>query len=192
MKNVLVLAPHPDDEVLGAGGTIKKYSDSGKNVYVLIITRGNPMYYTEEKIINVRQEARNAHKILGVKETVFLEFNAPDLDMTPKSQISKSISEHIYKWQITDLYVPHHGDIHVDHRVVFEAALVAARPKGNYTVKRIFAYETISETEWAHPFSHNAFMPTCFCDITKSFDYKVKALECFKSQISNNRSLECV
>lgn len=195
MKNILVLAPHPDDEVLGVGGLIKKYSDSGMNVYVLVVTRGNPKYYSEEKIINVRQEALNAHKILGVKETVFLEFFAPDLDITPKSQISKSISEHIIKWEITDLYVPHHGDIHIDHRVVFEAALVAARPKGNYTVKRIFAYETLSETEWAYPFSDYAFVPTHFVNVTKSFTFKVKALECFKSQMRkfpDNRSVECV
>jgi len=195
MKNILVLAPHPDDEVLGAGGILKKYSDSGVNGYVLVVTRGNPKYYPEEKIINVRQEARNAHSILGVKETVFLEFNAPDLDMTPKSEISKSIAEHILKWGITDLYVPHNGDIHIDHRVVFEAAMVAARPKGNYTIKRIFAYETLSETEWAHPFGHYAFVPTHFTNITETFEFKVKALECFKSQMRDfpdNRSIECV
>jgi LmbE family N-acetylglucosaminyl deacetylase len=195
MKNILVLAPHPDDEVLGAGGIIKKYSNTGIKVYVLVITRGNPKYYSEEKIINVRQEARNAHAILGVKETVFLEFNAPDLDMTPKSEISKSISKHIDKWKITDLYVPHHGDIHIDHKIVFEAALVSARPKGFYTVKRIYAYETLSETEWAHPFGHNAFVPTHFTDITDSFDFKIKALKCFKSQMRDfpdNRSTECV
>ena len=195
MKNILVIAPHPDDEVLGAGGIIKKYSDAGFHVYILVVTRGNPKYYSEAKIINVRQEALNAHKILGVKETAFLDFFAPDLDITPKSQISKAISEYLIKWQITDLYVPHLGDIHIDHRVVFESALVASRPKGNYTVQRIFSYETLSETEWAYPFNGYNFVPTHFVDVSDSISYKIEALKCFKSQIRDfpdNRSLECV
>ena len=74
MSNILIVAPHPDDEVLGCGGVMKKYADAGHNVYVLVVTRGTPKLYVEDRITNVRNEARQAHKILGVTETYFFDF----------------------------------------------------------------------------------------------------------------------
>ncbi|AFU68477.1 bacillithiol biosynthesis deacetylase BshB1 [Psychroflexus torquis ATCC 700755] len=195
MKKKLIIAPHPDDEVLGAGGVIKKFSKEGHEVYVLVITRGTPKYYSDEKIQNVRNEALEAHKILGVRQTVFLDFHAPELDMTSNAEISKAISEYISKWKITDLFIPHRGDIHNDHRKVFEASLVAARPVGNFTVKAIYAYETLSETEWAAPFSDDAFIPNHFVNISETMSYKFEAMQCFKSQIRDfpsTRSLETI
>ena len=195
MKKKLIIAPHPDDEVLGAGGVIKKFSKEGHEVYVLVITRGSPKYYSDEKIQNVRKEALEAHKILGVKQTAFLDFHAPELDITSNAEISKAISEYISKWKITDLFIPHRGDIHNDHRKVFEASLVAARPVGNFTVKAIYAYETLSETEWAAPFSYDAFIPNHFENISDTMSYKFEAMKCFKSQIRDfpsTRSLETI
>lgn len=195
MKNILVIAPHPDDEVLGCGGVMKKFSDSGERVYVLVISRGTPKYYPEDKIVNVRKEALNAHNLLGVSQTVFLDFHAPELDITNNAEISRAISKHIVEWDITDLFIPHRGDIHHDHRHVFEASLVSARPTGNYTVKNVYAYETLSETEWAAPFGDDAFIPTHFENITETIDYKLKAMQCFKSQVRDfpsTRSLETI
>lgn len=195
MKKVLVVAPHPDDEVLGCGGIIKKYSDQGQQVYVLVISRGTPKYYPEHKIVNVRKEARQAHDILGVKQTVFLDFHAPELDVTGNAEISRAISKHVLDWEITDLFIPHRGDIHHDHRSVFEASLVAARPTGKYTIKNVYAYETLSETEWAAPFSDDAFIPSHFENISDAFEYKLKAMQCFKSQVRDfpsTRSLETI
>lgn len=195
MKNILIVAPHPDDEVLGAGGVIKKYSTLGHKVYVLVVTKGSPKFYSDDRIKNVRQEALNAHKILGVQDTAFLDFLAPQLDLACKAEISDAIFKYLSQWKISDLFIPHRGDIHVDHRIVFEAALVAARPKCDYTVKRIYAYETLSETEWAPPFSDDAFIPSHFVEVTDSFLYKAKALECFKSQMEkfpSIRSIDCI
>lgn len=195
MKNILVIAPHPDDEVLGCGGIIKKYAGLGNQVFVLVVTRGTPKYYSEEKIQNVRSEARKAHELLGVKETYFLDFHAPELDVTSNAEISIAIAKIIKSLEIKDLYIPHRGDIHHDHRVVFEASLVAARPVNNQSVRNIYAYETLSETEWAAPFSDEAFIPTHFEDITDTFEYKNKAMLCFKSQVKpfpNTRSLEVI
>jgi LmbE family N-acetylglucosaminyl deacetylase len=195
MKKKLIIAPHPDDEVLGAGGVIKKFSKEGHEVYVLVITRGSPKYYSDEKIQNVRKEALAAHEILGVKQTVFLDFHAPELDITSNAEISKAISEYISNWKITDLFIPHRGDIHNDHRKVFEASLVAARPVGDFTVKAIYAYETLSETEWAAPFSDDAFIPNHFENISDTMSHKFEAMKCFKSQIRDfpsTRSLETI
>jgi len=195
MKKILIVAPHPDDEVLGCGGVIKKFSSQEHQVFVLVVTRGTPKYYSDEKIQNVRSEAKKAHQILGVKETQFLDFHAPELDLTGKAEISMSIAKCIKMWEITDLFIPHRGDIHHDHGIVFESSLVAARPVNNQSVKNIYAYETLSETEWAPPFSDDAFIPTHFEDVTKSFEDKNKAMSCFKSQVRpfpNTRSLEVI
>lgn len=195
MANILVLAPHPDDEVLGCGGVISKYSKTGDSVYVLIVTRGTPKLYNEEKIENVRREARCAHKILGVKETIFFDFHAPDLDITSRADISRSIAGVINEFKIDELYLPHRGDIHHDHGIVFHAGLVAARPVGKYSVKNIYCYETLSETEWAAPFGDDAFIPNHFVNIELEMEAKLEAMQCFKSQVRpfpSTRSLETI
>lgn len=192
-KNILIIAPHPDDEILGCGGVIAKYSSAGSRVYVLVVTRGTHKLYSAERIENVRQEALRAHALLGVKETVFLNFPAPELDIISLAEISREIADVIKRFSISDLYVPHRGDIHGDHRVVYNACLVAARPVGIYTVKSIYAYETVSETEWAPPFGDDAFIPAKFVDVSAFFDKKLEAMRCFISQLKpfpNPRSLE--
>jgi LmbE family N-acetylglucosaminyl deacetylase len=194
-NNILILAPHPDDEVLGCGGTIKKLANECNKVYVLVVTRGSSKFYSDDKIENVRNEALQAHKLLGVKHTFFLDFPAPELDTVPLADISLEISKILNEYKINVLYLPHRGDIHNDHRVVFNAGLVAARPVGDYSVKEIYAYETLSETEWAAPFGDDAFIPTCFVNIENTLDTKKEAMQCFKSQLKafpNPRSLETI
>lgn len=195
MKNILIVAPHADDEILGCGGVIYRKIKEGNNVSILIVTRGTPKLYSEERVLNVRKEAKESHKILGVNKTLFLDFHAPELDVTSSAEIARAISEVIISNKIDEMYIPHRGDIHSDHTVVANACFVAARPVNNCTVKAIYAYETLSETEWAPPFGDDAFIPTHFVDITDYFDFKLKAMECFKSQIKkfpNPRSLECI
>lgn len=195
LNNILVIAPHPDDEVLGCAGIIKRFSLRGDKIYVLIATRGKPEIYSKERIKNVREEALKAHKILGVTETRFLNFPAPDLDLISIAEISEAISKVIAEFKIDTLFLPHHGDIHHDHKAVFNASLVASRPVGNSGVKRIYSYETLSETEWAAPFCDEAFIPTHFVDITETFAFKLEAMKCYKSQLRefpNPRSLKSV
>jgi len=195
MKNIIVIAPHPDNEVLGCDRIMKKYAEAGDQVYVLVMTRGTAKFYSYERIENVRKEARNAHHILGVKETIFLDFPAPELDMVSISEISKAIADVIIKFNIQIVFLPHRGDIHHDHTIVFNAGLVASRPVEQYSVKEIYCYETLSETEWAAPFGDDAFIPTYFVNITEQIDSKLEAFKCFKSQIRpfpNSRSLETI
>lgn len=192
-SNVLVIAPHPDDEVLGCGGIIKKITSDGVEVFVLIISRGKRELFSEDRITNVRQEALNAHEILGVKETKFLDFPAPDLDLVSLAEMARSIAIVIHDYNIGTLYLPHRGDIHHDHKAVFNAGLVAARPTGKNSVKRIYSYETLSETEWAAPFGDDSFIPTRFVDISDVFNSKLDAMKCYKSQLRdfpNPRSLK--
>ncbi len=193
MKSILVVAPHPDDEVLGCGGTIKKAADNNEAVYILIVTKGSPKLYTDERIKIVRAEGLRAHRLLGVNDTLFLDYHAPELDLVSLSELSSSISQVITKHRVTQLYLPHHGDIHHDHRIVFKAGLVAARPVNGCTVKEVYSYETLSETEWSPPFASDAFVPNHFENITDQLDAKIKAMREYKSQLRdfpNPRSID--
>ncbi|MCD4768758.1 MAG: PIG-L family deacetylase [Bacteroidales bacterium] len=185
---ILVIAPHADDEVLGCGGVMKKYSNDGHKVIVIIATNasmGAPELYSQERINNVRKEAINAHKILGIEETIFLDFPAPRLDTFPIYKIANAISEIITKYKPEVLFLPHRGDIHKDHAAVFNAAMVAARPINNCSVRRILTYETLSETEWAAPYGDDSFIPNVFIAIEQDLDKKIEAMKKFSSQIQN-------
>jgi LmbE family N-acetylglucosaminyl deacetylase len=184
-KIVLVIAPHPDDEVLGCGGTIKRFTEEGNKVFVLIVTAGSPKYYTSEGVGRVRDQALKAHAVLGVERTYFFDFPAPELDIISNSEIAVAIEKVIRELGVTDLFLPHQGDIHHDHGAVFRASMVASRPIRGNTVKRIYCYETLSETEWAFPFGEAYFIPTHFVDITNFLDSKISAMQQFTSQIQN-------
>lgn len=199
MKNVLVIAPHADDEILGCGATMAKLAAEGNNVYVLIATNahvGAPELFSEDIIRQARSEAVQAHKLLGVKETAFLEFPAPALDQYPRYKMSNEIVGVIKRYNVDTVYIPHRGDCHKDHAIVHDCAMVACRPLANCTVKRVYAYETLSETEWGEPVAADFFVPTKYKTFTEEgFQKKLEAMSCFKSQLypfPASRSLEAI
>ena len=183
MSNILVLAPHADDEVLGCGGTIARHVAEGDSVTIVVATRGLPELFSDEQMEQIRGEARKAHAVLGVAETRFFDFPAPALDTVPRYKLARAIGEVLRDVLPETLYIPHHGDIHSDHLHLHHAALVAARPLATCPVRRILAYETVSETEWAPPHSDAPFYPTCFIDISEHLPKKLEAMACFESQL---------
>lgn len=196
-SSILVVAPHADDEVLGCGATIRKKAEAGAEVRVAVMTNahaGYPERYTEEEISRVRSEALKAHGILGVTETLFRDFPAPKLDQHPVCEIAESISAILREYRVDTVYVPWKGDSHVDHKVIFSAAMVACRPTGACTVRTVLAYETLSETEWAWPLASEFFVPNYYEELSRGqFDGKLRAMECFSSQLRKypeSRSLE--
>jgi len=199
MKNVLVIAPHADDEILGCGATMAELAAEGNNVYVLIATNahvGAPELFSEDSIRQLRSEALQAHKMLRVKETAFLEFPAPALDQYPRYKMSNEIVGVIKKFNVDTVYIPHRGDCHKDHAIVHDCAMVACRPLANCTVKRVYAYESLSETEWGEPVEADFFVPTKYKTFTEEeFQKKLEAMSCFKSQLypfPASRSLEAI
>ena len=199
MERILVIAPHADDEVLGCGAFMGKLASEGKDVYVLICTNaheGAPELWSQESIDNIRREAIDAHKSLGIKKTYFLELPAPALDYYPGYKISIQIGKVINEVEPDTVFIPHRGDSHKDHRMIHEAAMVAVRPRGNYSVKNMYAYETLSETEWGEPIQSEFFIPTKYVSFTeKEFDKKLEAMSFFKSQLAPfpaSRSLEAI
>jgi len=189
MNNVLVIAPHADDEVLGCGGSIYKHYLNGDKVSVAIMTnafKGAPEIFSKQYIDDLRNEALKAHKILKVSDTIFFEFPAPKLNEYPLYKIANDINKLIKKKKIDTLYIPHRGDLHKDHEAIYDASLVASKPLPNQTVKRIFVYETVSETEWGDPINSSIFVPKYFNVINKSIlNKKLKSMKCYKSQLKN-------
>jgi LmbE family N-acetylglucosaminyl deacetylase len=180
---VLAIAPHPDDEVLGCGGTLARHASQGDAVHVLIVTRGDPDLYPNDDEAAIHQEIEAAHHRLGVASTTYLNFPAPRLDTIAGYQLAEAIAQVIDQTQPDTLYLPHHGDIHVDHQRVYQAALVAARPINHCPVRRLLCYETLSETEWSPPQSSAAFVPTAFSDISDFLEIKLQAMGCYGAEL---------
>lgn len=199
MSKLLIIAPHADDEVLGCGATMAKACAKGDEVYVLICTNasvGAPELFSAELIKQIRNEAVTAHKFIGIKETFFLDLPAPALDQYPRYKMSNEISAIIKRIGADTVYIPHRGDCHKDHAIIHECAMVACRPLANCSVKHVYAYETLSETEWGEPVAADFFVPVRYNTFNaKEFQKKLDAMSCFKSQLypfPASRSLEAI
>ena len=199
MSKILVIAPHADDEVLGCGATMAKACAKGDEVFVLICTNasvGAPELFSAELIKQIRSEAVTAHRLIGAKETFFLDLPAPALDQYPRYKMSNEISAIIKKIDADTVYIPHRGDCHKDHTIIHECAMVACRPLAICSVKHVYAYETLSETEWGEPITADFFVPVKYNTFTnEEFQKKLDAMSCFKSQLypfPASRSLEAI
>ncbi|MCD7733186.1 MAG: PIG-L family deacetylase [Oscillospiraceae bacterium] len=191
---ILVFAPHPDDEILGVGGTMAKLADAGHEVTVCIVTRGYEPIYNEELVKRGRKEAREASKLLGCQEPVFLDIPTLSMNTMTTYEINRPVQRLVDALEPNVVYIPHHGDIHIEHKLVNNAALVACRPKQGSTVKAVYEYEVMSETGW--DVLSNTFMPNLYEALS---DYwlgiKKKALECYQSQLQqypNARSVKAI
>lgn len=195
MKKILVIAPHADDEVLGVGGTMARYVAEGKQVYVCIVTHGEKPLFSDELVAKIREETVAAHRFLGIMKTFFLDFPAVMLEQVPRYQLNDRIMNVIQEVQPDEVFLPHVGDMQKDHQIVNEAVMVAVRPKYAHKISAVYAYETLSETEWNIPNTTNAFIPTVYRDISQFIETKKQALSYFTTQIAafpDPRSTEAV
>lgn len=193
--NILVFAPHPDDEVIGVGGTIAKRAASGDKVFVCVVTKGAAPLYDEKGVQVIQKQCREADRLLGVKNTFFLNFPAVMLETVPRYELNGKISDIIQQILPDEVYIPHRGDMQLDHKMVVDAVMVALRPKYKHVVKRIYAYETLSETGWDIPNTVNEFIPTVYEDITDTLTSKLEAMKYFESQLGvfpEARSIEAL
>jgi LmbE family N-acetylglucosaminyl deacetylase len=189
----LVVAPHPDDEIIGCGGTIAWHVARGDEVTVAVVTRGLPEKFDQDSVELTRAQAREAHRHLGVAQTAFLDFPAPVLDITPGYELADALASTIRRLGAQVVYIPHGGDVHSDHRSVHNAALVAVRPVPGCPVERVLCYETLSSTEWGSPHGASAFAPTYFVDISNHLESKLAAMSVIANELQAHphpRSLE--
>ena len=192
---VVVIAPHPDDEVLGCGGVMAKHVEQGDDVQCVVVTRGSSDVYSDEAVQTVREELRAAHDVLGVKDVRYLDFPAPQLDTVPKHVLADAIRKALFEFEAETVYLPHVGDIHHDHREIYFGVLVASRPHPGCPIRRLLCYETLSETEWSPPTANDVFTPNVFVDIESQLSRKLDAMSCYKSQLKEppySRSLVAI
>lgn len=194
-KRIMIIAPHPDDETLGVGGTIAKYSKNGADVFVLIVSGHLPPLYSLEDYEKTVSEADSAFEMLNVAQSEFLEIPATMIDDQPRHEVNGEISKIINDFGPHIVFCPY-PDRHVDHRLVFESAMVATRPVDvGRNIEIVATYETLSETHWNAPHIEPNFTPNWVVDISDHIEKKLDALRCYKSQISGfpgPRSIEAV
>lgn len=188
MKKVLVVVAHPDDEVLGMGGTIAKMSEEGIEVHLLIVTDGSSSQYRgssnlSEIISNKKKETKKCAEILGIKTITY--GNLPDmkLDITPHIDINSIIERSIEVLKPDTVFTHFYGDINLDHRRVFESVLVACRPTKGQCVKNLYCFEVPSSTEWNSIFQQTTFIPNVFVNISEFLDKKTNALGCYTTEL---------
>ena len=188
---IVVIAPHNDDEILGVGGTMAKLSKQGHEVIVCEVTAGE---LDNEMVQLQKHEAVASHELMGVK-THFMDLPVVGLKEMKTTELNAAFQKYLIELAPDIVFLPHKGDMHIDHRMTIEAAMVALRPVTFPNLKAIYSYETLSETDWNMPSIDNAFIPTMFVDITDEIDTKLKAMECHKSQLCDYphpRSLEAI
>ncbi len=182
--NVLVIAPHMDDEVLGCGGTIGRHVDEGDHVSVCIVAnRAYGHIYDPEAIEREKAAARAAQAVLGYQDLIFLDCPDERLDarlidlIVPLEKVCQEARPHI-------AYVCHRGDMNQDHRAVFEAALVACRPyAASSPIRSLRAFEVPSSTDFAPPYPDWTFAPNLYVDIAEHLDKKIAALRCYEREM---------
>ncbi len=196
---ILVLAAHPDDEILGMGGTIKKFTKSGDKVKIVIMSQGifarrslnykNSTKYNPEKsfkkeansqLKKLRKDARKAAKIVGVNDIEFHDFPDNEMDIVSNLEITKKIEGTIKKFNPTVIYTHTPHDVNIDHRIIYNATLTATRPTKSNKVEEVYTFEIPSSTEWSFSSSFN---PNVFVDISKELKSKQKALSAYKNEL---------
>jgi len=184
-KTVLVIAAHPDDEVLGCGGTMARHVDAGDAVHVCILAQGlaSRGEASSAAFEQLRDDARRANAALGVASVWFGDFPDNQMDTVPLLSVIKEIESHIARLQPDIVYTHWCGDVNVDHRVVHEAVVCACRPLPGHSVERLLYFEVASSTEWQTPDSAPAFKPNWFTDISDNVDRKLIALAHYDSEM---------
>lgn len=200
--SVLVVAAHPDDEVLGCGGTIARHADAGDQVQVLIVAEGATSRQKQRdrnqatsELSTLAQAAQQAGAILGAQGVELLDLPDNRLDSLDRLDLIKQIEERIGRHQPQVVYVHHAGDVNVDHRRLHEAVVTACRPTPGQPVRRLLSFEVASSTEWQPPGSAPPFQPNWFVDISAQWPRKREALVAYASEIRpwpHARSLEAL
>jgi N-acetylglucosamine malate deacetylase 1 len=199
---IAVFAAHPDDEVLGCGGSVAKWSNAGIEVHVIILGEGttsrgevrNRELHSKE-LSELAQAAHAANATLGAASIQLFGFPDNRLDSIDRLDVIKEVEKQIVRLKPNIVVTHHSGDINIDHRVIHEAVVTACRPQPSNTVKRLMAFEVASSTEWQTPGSAPVFQPDWFEDITPFVDLKLKALEAYHSELRpwpHSRSIKAV
>ena len=191
MKNrILVVAAHPDDEILGCGGAIAVHAQAGDEVHVVIMAEGvtsrdhrRGLDARQAELAGLAEAARSANALLGATSVILHGLPDNRMDSLDRIDVIKLIEIEIVRVNPDVVYTHHSGDLNIDHRIVHECVSTACRPMPGQSVKCLLFFEVPSSTEWMPPGSAGAFAPNWFVDISSKLDIKLKALECYASEM---------
>jgi N-acetylglucosamine malate deacetylase 1 len=187
MKNIIVLSAHPDDEVLGAGGTLLKHKASGDHIYWIIATNMAVKYgYSKTDVTRRKNEIEKVGKHLGVKKIFDLGFPPMELTSEILPSLIKQISEIFNKVKPEIVYSVHRSDAHSDHRLLAEAVFSCTKSFRYPFIKKVLMYECISETEFAPQFQDTVFIPNYFVDISEFLEKKIQVMRIYKTELGQH------
>jgi LmbE family N-acetylglucosaminyl deacetylase len=189
MEKVLVVASHPDDEIIGVGGALRKHVKNGDEVYVLILGDGKTSRQNKYEVMDdstktlSMSETTNALKVLGITNLYHEYLPDNKFDQLTLLDIVKLVTRYIEKVSPSIIYTHHSGDLNIDHQLTAEAVIIATRPIQNSLIKELRLFETLSSTEMDGSRSTHAFIPNLFINIDLELEDKLAALKCYKSEM---------
>ena len=197
--NVLVIAPHPDDEILGCGGTILRHAAQGDSLAWIIVTSILEEFgFSSEQVKNRQQEIKKIAKRAGIKKIYQLGFPTTNLHSGNLPEMIQKISQIFMEFQPDRIYIPNRSDVHSDHRLTFEATIPCTKSFRHPYIKQILMYETLSETEFAPPLPEKTFLPNYFINITEYLTQKQEIMTIYRSELGphpfprNSKNMEAL
>ena len=197
--NILLVIAHPDDEVLGCGGTIRKLADEGHDIYTCVLCAPADARHERPDLKSFQDAVQKAESAIGVKDSLKYEFKNIQFNTVPHLEIVKAIEAAIVKFKPEWVFTHHPSDLNIDHRVCYEAGMAAIRLPQRFSkdisstmIKKVFLFEVLSSTDWNPPIGL-AFQPNCFFDVKKTFEQKIQALGYYGNALKpfpHSRSLE--
>ena len=200
-KRILVVAAHPDDEILGVGGTISRLVSEGFTATALILGEGATSRTMSREMTSVdvvselHRNSQRATTTVGYSEVLFESLPDNRFDSIDLLDVTKMVEKHIKYIDPMMVFTHHHGDLNLDHRITCEATAIATRPLKGCNVKEVYCFETLSSTEWAFPSGLSSFRPNAFVDIDSQLELKLQAMRCYESEICefpHPRSLKAI
>lgn len=185
-KKIIVVTPHPDDETLGCGGTILKHIAAGDEVYWLIVTKMDEVYFPIERIQKRQDEITQVANLYGFEKTIQLPYKAAKLDEVPSSDLVSEIGNVFKEVEPTIIYTPYRNDIHSDHKAVFDATMSCTKWFRYPSIEKVLVYETLSETDFIMNMDANGFRPTVFVNISEFIDKKLDIMKIYQSEMGDH------
>jgi N-acetylglucosamine malate deacetylase 1 len=199
--NILAVVAHPDDEILGCGGTFKKLAEQGHRVYTCVLCSSADARYNRPSIERLNAVSEEASRSVGIAESIGYDFKNIQFNTVPHLEMVKAVEAAILRFKPEWLFTHHPGDINIDHRVCYETTVAASMlPQRLSTqlpstmISKIFLFEILSSTDWAPPIGEG-FRPNSFFDVSTTFEAKLSALQAFEGALKpfpHSRSLENV